>query len=1803
MADVVNLAQPPTDADAPVGDFAAALKKAGERGQIPRGKPQQPVFAPSAPMPGVVPEGAPTMAMDSAVGNSTNWAADQLLAAYYADGMSFLGYPLLAELAQRGEYRRLSEVIATEMTREWIELKSSSDEDKSLEINALEDEIKRLGVQDAFRRLAEQDGFFGRAHLYIDLGTTDTPDELKTPIGHGRDLISQAKIRKGGLKALRTVEAVWTYPIDYNASDPLRPDWYKPQSWFVMGKMIHATRLLTLVGREVPDLLKPAYMFGGLPLSQMAKTYIDKWTQTRDSVADLIRSFSTAVMLTDLTAMLNNGGQQIVQNRADLYNFFRDNRALLILNKETEEFQNISTPLAGLDALQAQSQEHICVSGNTLVETQRGQVRIDRLELTDQVMTRKGLAPLTWVGCTGYSAELLLIKSEHSAVWVTPCHPIYLPTIDAFVSAKNVRPGDLLLCSGAKASLELEAPTWPTSTGHRSSGAAIGGARLSRVITVTSKQADSCTDRSGLCITGRSLTATMSIISTKIQSIISSAISSASRTATIFANMSTRADSVSLRLDQLLPRFARAAALNIRPSGPSARSIAANVATPRLGRYASEPVYNLQVADGYLPELYANGILVHNCSISGLPLIKYTGLTPSGLNASSEGEIRSFYDWIAAYQELLFREPLTRVIDFIQLSRLGRVDPDITFDFKSLWQLDEAGKASVQATKADIHSKYEEMGAVTNQEVRRILATDPESPYVALDLDPEELPAEPPAPPMAGAGQPALGGPPRPPGGGPHQGAITSVTSPFGATRDPASGRQSLAAHRAGDIAFDQEAPVPLDPDLLEIARGAPSNIIQYIYGLQAERDRSRAPFDQAEWEESKHRREAHGRFTSGGGGGGVHQHIPSATPGVGARAAAAVVHRIGEVGRPEAQAIHEALKPGGEARKSWASRIAGMAKDLPKHIWHEEKTHAMHAAGGLKAMATGNRPTPEQMKGLRSFGLRMAMSGGSMLLTGDPTGTVAHAAVMLAQEIVQHVIIEHGAKLGIGMARAAAGGGDAAPDNDDLTPDDIARLQAFLEDLAEAIANYDPEAEAKKKAPLTGDAKWLADWFAEDAEFKEENVTRKHGQFARKGEGEAGAKKEEPAEKEEPEAEEPSEPEKKETPAKPEPAAAEPVKRAAPRVRTAETFASPNIRDLTFPQAQAELGGVRQKALGQVSRIIDDGLGLRETHRADVIGAWSDGAENSLMVALRGDPAMVRAAAAMKGAVSNQKAVLVFNPDPKGPESMVSFELPGDLSQIHDQLLQGGLAFHTLEPTPGGAKVHIYSSDPETDAAIERVAADVPIKVTHGNGEFIGTKLDTGTDEEQRADAQRAYEAVIRETEDSGAVGGRNLREVWRDADDHWREATWTQTGVEPPIGADPRERALSVRDILYGDTPAARPRSRTVVDIADQLMARGSAALRNLGVPGGRIQGPSPRTDHLLSRVIASEIKDAAARSGHAGNWYTSKVKEAMDVAALMHPELTTDPHARTAYTAALAITSQGEKVPSNVRLADQAYRTFKQTGRFPTNIEAQEKIAMNSNFGKYNNLLDTLGPEGTRQFLNTERTAGELTADGHPIQGENVDTPVYGSAIFGPKIGGGFFQNLNGNYNPVTMDLWFMRAWGRLAGSLKGQLDPASFAKTQGRFERALAAGGGPVPPTLEELKSQADAIVALHERDYAAHAAEYRAKTRLKSELTLSAERMIHAMDGINETPKSGGDRIWMRDVVDHARQMLSAEGTHLSNADLQAIWWYPEKELYAKLGGRDTEGTNVDYSTALQAEARKNGIPGEAIARAVGPVDR
>ena len=436
------------------------------------------------------------MAMDDAFGSGTPFAwAGGFFQSAIQEGVTFLGYPLLASMAQRAEYRRISETIATEMTRKWVRITNTGDDDKTDEIDAITTELDRLGVRDAFRQAALQDGFFGRSHIYLDTGDTDNPDELLTPIGTGRDQdgqvdpASKAKItKKHPLRALRCVEAVWAYPLRYNSSDPLRADWYEPTEWHVMGKQLHATRLLTFIGREVPDLLKPAYSFGGLSLSQMAKPYVDNWLRTRQSVSDLIHSFSVSGLKTKLDTLLQPGGESALNERAEFFVHARDNRGFMLVDKDTEEYFNVDTSLASLPELQAQSQEHMA-------------------------------------------------------------------------------------------------------------------------------------------------------------------------------------------------------------------------------------------------------------AVSGIPLVKLLGIQPSGLNADSEGIIRSFYDWIHAYQELLFRKPLQTIVYLVQLYLFGDIDEEIGFVFEPLQEMSEAERLKAENDRADMHTKYVNLGAIDPQEVRAVLAGDEDNDFAGLD--PDDMPEPP----------------------------------------------------------------------------------------------------------------------------------------------------------------------------------------------------------------------------------------------------------------------------------------------------------------------------------------------------------------------------------------------------------------------------------------------------------------------------------------------------------------------------------------------------------------------------------------------------------------------------------------------------------------------------------------------------------------------------------------------------------------------------------------------------------------------------------------------------------------------------------------------------------------------------------------------------------------------------------------------------------------------------------------------------------------------------------------------------
>jgi phage-related protein (TIGR01555 family) len=554
------------------------------------------------------------------------WQTGGLAGNDAAEGLLFLGYPFLSEMAQRAEFRLFGEIMSEEMTRKFIDFKGTDDEStkdekkdkdkgreddderdqddmagdeapqplfgedplkqegadplgqkrddpetdkdekearsddrnkeierKIVELREFADDIK---LRQVFKMLAQHDSQFGIGHLFLDLKGANLDDprdpENRMDIGDGRNDVSKSKLSRNCLKGLRTIEPVWCYPTLYNATNPLHPSWYDPQVWYVMGSEIHKSRLIPLIGRPVPDILKPAYAFGGLPMTQMAQPYVDIWLRTRQSVAEIIHAFSVMVLQTNMGTTVqpggSSGGAGDVVARMMLMNALRDNQGMMIIDKSTEDFKNISAPLGTLDQLQAQSQEHMY-------------------------------------------------------------------------------------------------------------------------------------------------------------------------------------------------------------------------------------------------------------SVARIPAVKWTGIQPQGLNATSEGEMRAFNDTIHGYQEQLFRTALNTIVDIMMISLWGKRDPDITFDFAALHELTEKEQAEVEKMKAETAQIRVDSGIVSQEEIRGVLVADPDSDFHGLD--PEDTPdllgeeEQGLIPPGAGKAEQGIlgaggaGGPPQPgkPPGGPPQGGKGPFNAPAKPKRAPAFGK------------------------------------------------------------------------------------------------------------------------------------------------------------------------------------------------------------------------------------------------------------------------------------------------------------------------------------------------------------------------------------------------------------------------------------------------------------------------------------------------------------------------------------------------------------------------------------------------------------------------------------------------------------------------------------------------------------------------------------------------------------------------------------------------------------------------------------------------------------------------------------------------------------------------------------------------------------------------------------------------------------------------------------------------------
>lgn len=429
--------------------------------------------------------------------------------------------------------------------------------------------------------------------------------------------------------------------------------------------------------------------------------------------------------------------------------------------------------------------------------------------------------------------------------------------------------------------------------------------------------------------------------------------------------------------------------------------------------------------------------------------------------------------------------------------------------------------------------------------------------------------------------------------------------------------------------------------------------------------------------------------------------------------------------------------------------------------------------------------------------------------------------------------------------------------------------------------------------------------------------------------------------------------------------------------------------------------------------------------------------------------------------------------------------------------------------------------------------------------------------------------------------------------------------------LGRVPR----STREIMESDTKFAQ--HNLGLQTEKKKGATGANNVRDIGVAlnnqtiseQGQITGTSIQDARKLGEAIADEVGwqlRSSAKTGTGLGWYSNNYPKALTILGNRFPELKTSRHARSVFSAVVAVTSNGEDVSTNIKNAIKLYEDLRDDKKINA-TGSRRPTALENNLIQIQSLLEKYGSNFEKELMRVITVAdmnAYLRSIGEKSDGAYLkDTKIPAAAIyFGPKLGA-FYANLMGAEGYLTMDMWWTRSINRMRGLLKPQATESSIntfkdlidqpnisrdklieiaGEYQKKYEDHNYMTGLEFVTGLGKEPSKKDEKEAWFKRAEAAagdafdqllfeHRLEKISNTIYKNEVEM-----------LKEDPFNASDRKFMYDAAKIAQAKLKEEGVPLSIADIQAALWYYEKRLYAKLSGRIAD--DIGYEEAIISSA-------------------
>jgi uncharacterized protein len=256
---------------------------------------------------------------------------------------TFIGYQLCAMLAQQWLVAKCCLMPAEDATRKGYEITVNDGQEVAPEIL---DDMRKMDVKYNLNKNLIQLIQFGRIFgIRIAMFKVDSDDDKYYFKPFNPD-----GVMPGSYRGISQIDPYWVTPqLDSeSAGDPSSIHFYEPTWWNIAGKLVHRSHLVVYRTEEVADILKPSYIYGGVPIPQKIAERVYAAERTANEAPMLALTKRSDVIHVDSSQALAQNPKFL--QRIQQWAHFRDNYGIKTLGLE-EKMEQFDTSLTDLDAV------------------------------------------------------------------------------------------------------------------------------------------------------------------------------------------------------------------------------------------------------------------------------------------------------------------------------------------------------------------------------------------------------------------------------------------------------------------------------------------------------------------------------------------------------------------------------------------------------------------------------------------------------------------------------------------------------------------------------------------------------------------------------------------------------------------------------------------------------------------------------------------------------------------------------------------------------------------------------------------------------------------------------------------------------------------------------------------------------------------------------------------------------------------------------------------------------------------------------------------------------------------------------------------------------------------------------------------------------------------------------------------------------------------------------------------------------------------------------------------------------------